>query len=186
MNKGGGIYFLIGLLLIFLIIDAGLATRLLTPSLTRSYVVQPGETLADIADKFKVHEQVIVQKNRLRPGSPVQSGQVLWIPMSPLGPLLQWELQLVGIAGTLVGVLVSFWLSNLSGLLPKDANVAIMGSSLAVAIIHYAVIQVSGSEMPAVITPLFALNSVKDGFAWSTVLLLLSRALGFGRASTSG
>ena len=184
MNKGVGIYLLIGLLLIFLVVDTGLATWLLTPPLTRSYIVQPGETLVDIADKFRVHEQVIMQQNALRPGSLVQSGQVLLIPMAPLGPFQDSKLQLVGLAGTLVGVFISSWLSALSGLVPTVTRVRTIGISLAVAIIHYAVVQVSRSEVPAAITPLLVLNSVKDGFAWSTILLLLSRALGFGPTSS--
>lgn len=183
-SRGGSIHLLIGLLLVFLIVDTGAATWLLTPPLARSYVVQPGETLVDIANRFKVHEQTIMQKNSLRPGSPVQPGQVLWIPMAPLGPFEQWELQLVGLAGTVLGAFVSFWLSSLSGLLPTGSNVRIIGASLAVAMSHYAVIQVSSGTLSAGITPLFVLNSVKDGFAWSTVLLLLSKALGFGQTPT--
>ena len=183
MNRAGGVHLLIGLLLVFLIVDAGLATWLLTPPLTRSYVVQPGETVVDIADRFSVHEQAIVQLNRLRPGSIVQSGQVLLIPMAPLGPFLQWGLQLVGVLGTLAGVLISAWLCSLCGLLPTGAKAQITGISLAVAIIHYVVIQVSGSNVPAVITPLFVLGAIKDGFAWSSLLHLVSKALGFPPAS---
>lgn len=184
MNNGGRIYLLIGLLLIFLIVDTGVATWLLTPPRTRRYVVQASETLADIADKFNVHEQAIMQKNSLRPGNPVQPGEVLFIPMAPLGPLLQWELQLIGLAGTLIGVFISLWLLGRSELLPTGTKIPVIGISLATAIVHYVVIQASSSEVPALITPLFVLSSVRDGFAWSTVLILLSRAFGFGPTST--
>ena len=184
MNDGGRIYLLIGLLLVFLIVDTGVATWLLTPPRTRRYVVQASETLADIADKFKVHEQAIMQKNSLRPGSPIQPGEILLIPMAPLGPLLQWELQLIGLAGTLIGVFVSLWLLGRTGLLPTGTKIPVIAISLATAIVHYVVLQASSSEAPAVITPLFVLSSVRDGFAWSTVLILLSRVLRFGRTST--
>lgn len=184
MNNGGRIYLPIGLLLIFLIVDTGVATWLLTPPRTRRYVVQASETLADIADKFNVHEQAIMQKNSLRPGNPVQPGEVLFIPMAPLGPLLQWELQLIGLAGTLIGVFISIWLLGGSELLPTGTKIPVIGISLATAIVHYVVIQASSSEVPALITPLFVLSSVRDGFAWSTVLILLSRAFGFGPTST--
>jgi len=178
MNKGASIYLLIGALLLFLIADVSLATWLLTPPLTRQYVVRPGETLADIADKYKVHKQAILQANNLRPGSPIQTGQVLSIPLPPLAPLLEWELQLVGLAGTLIGVFISFWLSNVAGLLPQGLRARILGISLAVAIISYATIQTSNREVPATITPLFVLNCIKDGFAWSTSLPLLAKVLG--------
>jgi len=184
MNKGGGIYLLIGLLLLFLILDVGLATWLLTPPLTRRYVVQPGETLADIADKYKVHEQVILQNNDLRPGNLVQPGQVLFVPMAPLVPFLEWKLQLVGLAGTLIGVLIGFWLSSLSGLLPKGFSGRVFGTSLAVAVISYVMIQTSSNAVSVTVTPLFVLSSIRDGFAWSTSVPLLARALGFAPSQT--
>ncbi len=185
MDKRGGIYLLIGLLLLFLIIDVGLATWLLTPPLTRRYVVQPGETLTDIANRYKVHEQTILQQNSLRPGTPVQPGQVLSIPLPPLAPLLEWEMQLAGVAGTLIGVFISFWLSSLAGLLPQGLRGRILGISLAVAIISYATIQTNSHEVPATITPLFVLNCIKDGFAWSMSLPLLATALGFGSTQST-
>jgi hypothetical protein len=147
-------------------------------------VVQASEALADIADKFNVHEQTIMQENNLRPGSRVQPGEVLFIPMAPLGPLLHWGLQLIGLAGTLTGVFVSLWLLGRSELLPTGTNVPVIGVSAATAIVHYVVVQVNSSEAPGVITPLFVLSSVRDGFAWSTVLILLARVLRFGRTST--
>ena len=182
MNKGSGIYLLIALLLLFLIIDIGLATWVLAPPLTRQYIVQPDETVADIANKYHLHEQVIVQSNDLRPGNLVQPGQVLSIRVTPLTPFLDWQLQLVGLAGTLVGVLISFWVCHLSGLLPRGLGGRVISLSLAVAVVNYVIIQASSSAMPAAITPLFVLNSVKDGFAWSTGLLLLAKALGIGSA----
>jgi LysM repeat protein len=183
MERRGGTYLLIGLLLVFVIVDIGVATWLLTPPHTRRYVVLPGETLADIAEKFQVHEQVIMEENELRPGSAIHSGLVLSIPLSRFGPLLRWDLQLIGVAGTVLGVLLSFWLARRSGLAPVDARLPVLAIALAVAVAHYVMSQISSSEVPAGITPLFVLASIVDGFAWSTLLLLISRALGSSAVS---
>ena len=183
MERRGGAYLLIGLLLIFVIVDIGVATWLLTPPHTRRYVVQPGETLADIAQKFQVHEQVIMEENELRPGSAAHSGLELSVPLSRFGPLLRWDLQLIGVVGTALGVLLSLWLALRSGLAPVYARLPAFAIALAVAIAHYVMRQISGSEVAAAITPLFILGSIVDGFAWSTLLLLISRALGASPAS---
>ena len=182
-GKPGGIYVLIGLLLIFVIVNVGLASWLLRPALARSYVVQPGETLADIARRYNVHEQLIVQENNLRPGTLVHIGQILSLPLPPLAPLLDWEIQLVGLAATALGVFISFWLSSLAGLLPELLRERVLAVSLAVSLVNYATVQASSVEVPAIITPQFALNCIKDGFAWSTSLPLLARVLGFGSPS---
>ncbi len=182
MERRGGTYLLIGLLLIFVIVDIGVATWVLTPPHTRRCVVQPGETLADIAERFQVHEQVIMEENDLRPGSAVHAGLVLSIPLSRFGPLLRWDLQLIGLAGTVLGVLLSFWLVRRSGLAPVDTGLPVLAIALAVAVAHYAMRQISSNEVPAGITPLFILGSIVDGFAWSTLLLLISRALGASAA----
>jgi len=182
-NRPEGIYLLIGLLLVFLIVDVGLASWLLRPPLVRRYVVQPGETLADIADRYNIHQQSILQENNLRPGAPVHAGQVLSVPLPPLAPLLEWEIQLVGLAGTALGVFISFWLSSLAGLLPKELRGRIFAISLAVSLINYATVQTGSIEMPATVTPLFVLNCIRDGFAWSTSLPLLAKVLGFGPPS---
>jgi hypothetical protein len=139
--------------------------------------------LADIADRFNVHQQVIMQENDMRPGSGVQSGHVLLIPMTALGPFLYWRLHLVGLVGTLVGVSTCLWLAILSGLLPADSKPLIIVISLSVAVIHYVVQQMSACAVPAAITPLFVLSSLKDGFAWSAILILLPRAFGSTPAS---
>jgi LysM repeat protein len=182
-KKRGDIYLLAALLLLFLVIDIGQATWLLTPPLTRKYVVQPGQTLADVANRHHVSEGAILQANGLRPGAPVEAGQILAIPLPALAPLRERSVQWVGLAGTVLGVLISFWLTSVTALLPKDSRPRIFCISLGLALISYVTVQVSSSEVPAIITPLFVFNAIKDGFAWSTSVPLLAKALGFGTAS---
>jgi membrane peptidoglycan carboxypeptidase len=49
------------------------------------YTVEPGDTLAGIADRFDTTVEVIVQLNNLDPDDPLTPGQVLAIPVPPDG-----------------------------------------------------------------------------------------------------
>jgi LysM repeat protein len=182
-KKRGDIYLLAALLLLFLVIDIGQATWLLTPPLTRKYVVQPGETLADVAGRYHVAGAAILQASGLHSGIAVEPGLVLSIPLPALASLRQWNVQWVGLLGTLVGAALSFWLALVTGLLPRSARFRIFAISLALALIGYAALQVSSSEVPAIITPLFVFDAIKDGFAWSISVPLLAKALGFAPAT---
>ena len=82
MRKGGGIYIIIGVLLVFLVVDVGVATWLLTPPLKRQYVVQPGETLSDIASRYRVHEPTLRQ----------ETGVVIDVDSPALGQVDSFEL----------------------------------------------------------------------------------------------
>jgi LysM repeat protein len=180
MIRGRVFYVLIAVLLLFVIIDVGVANWLLTPPLIRVYVVQPGETLADVAARFQVHPQVVADENGLRPGNPVQSGQLLSIPMAPLGPYLDWKLQLAGLTATLLGGCIALWLCAANNVLPTPFRGLEIAVALAVAIVHYAVVQANTTSLPEAITPAFVLASIVDGLAWTCLLPLLSRALGGG------
>ena len=182
MRKGGGIYGFIALLLIFLIVDIGMVTWLVAPPLRRTYIVQPGDSLVSIAQRYRVHEQHILQDNNLRPGSLLEPGQLLSIAMHPLEPLRQWRLHLVGLAVTVMGVAMGLWLSGVGGLLFEGTEVAFLLSALAVAVTGYAATHILSRSLLADITPLSLLHAGRDGFAWTAALLLLSRALGFGAA----
>ena len=178
MRKGGGIYIIIGVLLVFLVVDAGVATWLLTPPLKRQYVVQPGETLSDIASRYRVHEPTLRQENGLRPGDLVHPGQLLSVPMAALAVFLHWQLQLVGLASTLVGVLLGFWLCWLSALVLRGFVPRVLGVTAAVAVINYLVFQASSASLTPSISPVFAVSCLLQGFALATMVNLLAKALG--------
>lgn len=178
MRRGAGIYILIGVLLVFLVVDTGLATWLLTPPRTRQYVVQPGENLGDIASHYRVHEQTLRQENGLRPGDLVQPGQLLLVPVPALSVFLHWQLQLAGLASTLVGVLLGVWLCWVSGLLTRGFAPRVLAVTAAVALISYATMQASSASLSPTITPVFVLACVRDGFAWTAMVMLFARALG--------
>jgi len=182
VRRGGSIYAFIALLMVFLIVDIGLVTWLVAPPLRRTYVVQPGDSLASIAQRFRVHEQSILQENSLLPGSLLEPGQSLSITMHPLEPLRQWRLHLIGLAVTVIGVAVGLWLLGIGGLLPQGTEVPFLLSALAVAVSGYVTAHVLSRNLLTDTTPLSLLHAVRDGFAWTVMLLLLSRALGFGAA----
>jgi hypothetical protein len=181
LSREGRIYWVIGLLLVFLIVAAGAATWRLTPRLVRRHIVEPGETLADLASRYRLHEQAIVEHNDLRPGSLLTPGQELFIPQPPLGPFAQWRQQLLGLGATLIGALLCAWLSNLSGLLPSRFGLRVIVIAVITGITDYFTTQLIQSEASPVITPLFVLKAVVSGFAWTAILLLLARALAFGQ-----
>jgi LysM repeat protein len=180
MIRGRAFDALIALLLLFVIIDVGVANWLLAPPLTRTYVVQPGETMEDVASRFRVHPQVVAVENGLRPGIAVQSGQVLRIPTAPLGPFLDWKLQLAGVTATLLGSFTALYLCAASNVIPARPRGLEMAIPLAVAIVHYGMVQANTASLTEAITPAFVLASLVDGFAWSCAVPLLSRALGGG------
>jgi LysM repeat protein len=181
MSREGRIYWLIGLLLVFLIVAAGLATWPLTARPVHRHIVEPGETLADLASEYRLHEQVIVEQNDLRPGSLLTAGQVLFVPQPPLGLFVQWKQQLLGLGATMIGALLCAWLSNLSGLLPSRFGLRVLVIAVITGLTDYLTTQLISSEASLVITPLFVLNAVVSGFAWTAILLLLARALGSSR-----
>jgi hypothetical protein len=181
MIRGRTFHALIAVLLLFVIIDVGVAHWLLTPPLTRMYVVQPGETLADIAARFQVHPQAVADQNGLRPGIPLQSGQVLSIPMPPLGPFRNWRLQLAGLSATLLGGVIALKLCAVNHVLPASFGGLDAGMALAVAVVQYVVAQTNTVSLPEATSPAFILASVANGFAWTCLLPLLSRALGGSR-----
>ena len=174
----GNVYLLAGLALLILVLYVAQATWLVTPPATRKYSVQPGETLGDISERYGVHAQEILQASGLRPGVPVEVGQMLTIPLPALAPLRQWNVQWAGVLGTLLGVLAALGLVHFSGLLRKGTRALLIVIALVLALVNYASVQVTNAQLQAAVTPAFVFNAATDGFAWSTLLPLLFAALG--------
>jgi hypothetical protein len=179
LNKSGNIYWIVGLLILFLAVDVALATSLLTPPLSRQYIVQPGETLADVARQSRSHQQPIVTANDLHPGAVLQPGQVLRIPRPPLSALLHWPVQLAGTAGTLAGVILSLWLCRQAGLVPRAHQGRALTVTCLVGIIIYAAGQYAGPQLVTTVTPHWVWDCVAAGFACGASILLLAATIGF-------
>jgi LysM repeat protein len=174
----GSTYALIALLLIFMIVDVGLANWLLTPPVLRKHVVQFGETVPSIADRYAVHPQALMEENNLLPGDTLRPGEVVSVPSTLLTPLLEWKTHLVGLAAAVVGAFIGLWLCHLSALLPPGVRFPLAG--IAVPVVYFIAVQLSSSQAGVALTPLSILNWVKDGLAWSVAPILLATALGFG------
>jgi LysM repeat protein len=56
------------------------ARRTPAPAGTRTYVVEPGDTLSSIAARFGVSEEALIQANGVTDPDTIQAGQVLVIP----------------------------------------------------------------------------------------------------------
>jgi LysM repeat protein len=170
-------YVLVALLLMFLAVDVALATWLLTPPLSRQYVVQPGETLADVAQRSSTHQQAIVAANGLDPGTILHPGRVLSVPAPPLAALGNLPVIVFEMIGALCGVLISHWLSGLAGLLVDGFRGRTLAVSSAVAMVGHLAGQVSSVQFVAGVTPTSMLNAVVAGFAWSLGVPLIAYAL---------
>jgi len=169
--------------LLVLVMYLGQSTLLLRPPLLRKYVLQPGETLTDVADRFGVLEQDIEKMSSLPPGTAVEPGQVLSIPLSVLAPLRVWNVQWAGLLGTGLGLVIGLWLTHATGLLPPAQRTRMGLVALVLALTSYVISQICSSEAAAWITPLFVFNAVKDGLAWGTLIPLLCSALSGASAS---
>lgn len=174
----GNVYLVAGLALLILVLYIAQATWLATPPVTRKYIVQPGETLGGISERYGVHPQGILQASGLRPGVPVEVGQILTIPLLALAPLRQWNVQWAGVLGTLLGVLAGLGLAHFSGLLRRGTRGLIIVVAVILAFVNYASTQVTSAQLQAAATPEFVFNAATDGFAWSTLLPLLFAAIG--------
>ncbi len=174
----GNVYWVAGLALLILVLYIAQATWLVTPPAMRKYIVQPGETLGDISERYGVHTQEILQASELRPGVPVEVGQMLTIPLPALAPLRQWNVQWAGLLGTLLGVLAGLGLAHFSGLLRKGTRGLIIVVALLLALVNYGATQVTSAQLQAAVTPGFVFNAATQGFAWSTLLPMLFAAIG--------
>ena len=173
----GDAYLLAGLLLVVVVLYVGQATWLLTPPVTLKYVVQPGESLGDVAERFQVREQDILSASSLRPGVAVETGQLLTLPVSPLSTLRDWRVQWVGWAGTLLGVLAGLWLARAAGILPAGTRSLAVPVALVLAFIGYFALQSGSGLVQTAIAPLLLLSAVKDGLAWSLLVAALAKVL---------
>jgi LysM repeat protein len=174
----GGVYLLAGLALMILVLYVAQATWFVTPPATCKYIVQSGETMVDISERYAVHAQQILQASGLRPGVSVEVGQVLTIPLPALAQLRQGNVLGAGVLGTLLGVLAGLGLTHFSRLLRKGKRTLFVVVALALALVNYVSGQVTNGQLQAAVTPAFVFDAATAGFAWSTVLPLLFAALG--------
>lgn len=146
---------------------------------TVRYEVQAGDSAEAIAEGFKIDlgELTAANPSSMAGDAPLQPGETLVIPMPDAGLLSTWGVHGLGLLAELVGVLLSFWLAAMTGILPKTVRRQVFGIAAVLAIVSYAASQSVAAENPLV-TPQFVFGALKDGFMWSAAFPMLARLLG--------
>jgi hypothetical protein len=142
------------------------------------YEVQSGDTPAAIAERFEVSPAALAEANEAPPGAfAPRPGDEILIPAPASAPLAVWGVHGVGLVAEVVGVLMSFWLALVAGLLPARVRGQILGIGLVLGLASYAAGQAVAEADPR-LTPQFVFESIKDGFTWAAAFPLFARAFG--------
>lgn len=146
---------------------------------TTTYRVQEDDTVAGIAEGFLIDETALAAANEISAagGMTIEPGQVIRIPTPERGLVDTWGVHGLGLLAELIGVLLSFWLASMVGLLPKGVRNQIFGISSVLAIVSYAASQSVAVDNPMT-SPQFLFGALKDGFMWSAAFPMLARLLG--------
>ncbi len=176
-----GLLYLLGAILLVLIVSVAWWSREMERDLApRLYTVGEGETAETIATDLGVGaadlaaaNNATVEEFKPRPG------HVILVPAPELSALDVWKAHLTGLVAEVLGVLMSFWLALVAGLLPATYRRQILGIALVLGVASYAASHGIATGAPQ-LTPQFVFGAIKDGFAWSAAFPLFARAFGFG------
>lgn len=152
------------------------------PPTVEPYAVRDGDTAESIAEAFEISADRLAATNgasldSFRP----ESGQVILVPPPETSSVDVWTVHGIGVAAEVLGVLMSFWLALVAGLLPAGLRREVLGIGLALGIASYAASQGVAPESPQ-LTPQFVFGAIKDGFAWSAAFPLFASAFGLTRS----
>ncbi len=146
------------------------------------YTVQAADTAHSIADDFGVDAGTLaVANDSTIAGFEPKEGEVIAIPPVSQEQPSVWVVHSIGLTAEVVGVLMSFWLALVAGLLPADLRGQILGIGLVLGLASYAAAQGVAPGDPQ-LTPQFVFGAVKDGFAWSAAFPLFATAFGLVRS----
>lgn len=142
-------------------------------------LVKPGDTVTSIAEDAGLSKDELLDANEgLSEVGELEPGDVLQIPPVSPTPGVVWATHLAGLAAEVTGVLLSFWLAIVAGLLPKRYRRQVLGISVALGVASYATTWAVVRVDP-MLTPQFLFAAVKDGFAWASAFPLFAAAFGF-------
>lgn len=142
------------------------------------YTVQPSDTVQSIADGFSLDADTLAAANDSKVADfEPQPGDVIVIPPSSQVQQSVWTVHAIGLTAEVVGVLMSFWLALVAGLLPAELRGQILAISFVLGLASYAAAQGVAPGDPQ-LTPQFVFGAVKDGFAWSAAFPLFAAAFG--------
>ncbi len=174
--------------ILYLFAAAALALIISVAWWTREYVarhyesqvhtVQAGETAEGIANDYGVTLDELASANDAQPEAmSVTPGEPIVVPIPSPTPVNEWLTHLIGLGGTVLGVLMSLWLALVAGLLPKRIRGQVLGISLVLGVASYASTY-AVVQGPVLLTPTFLFIAIRDGFAWAAAFPMLARALG--------
>ncbi len=151
-------------------------------ALTTQYTLQEGDSPESVAEAFRVSEAALAEANAAAsidqlPGA---AGSTIVIP-GGRDLARTWGVHAAGLLFELIGVLLSFWLAAMVGLLPRSVRAQVFGISLVLAIVSYAASQSVATSNP-LLTPQFLFGALKDGFLWSAAFPMLAKLLGIREA----
>lgn len=144
----------------------------------KEHTIRSGETLASIATDLGVEPVAIAEVNGAEVDEiVVRPGETILVPTVPETGAGVWLAHLAGVVAEIGGVLLSFWLGLVAGIVPRAYRQRILGISAALGVASYAASH-AGVEEAISVTPGFIFDSVKDGFMWAAAFPLFAAAFG--------
>jgi LysM repeat protein len=183
MTMTRGLIYLLAAIFLSLIISIAVWTIRATESQGPGvYTVKQGESAESIAESLGVTTAQLAEANDASAtGFDPQPGEVIKVPAPAADQPSVWVVHAIGVCAEMVGVLLSFWLALVAGLLPKGLRTQVLGISVALGIASYAAAQGVAPGDP-LLTPQFVFAAIKDGFAWSAAFPMFAAAFGLARA----
>ncbi len=176
--------YLVGAVLLVAIVSIAWWTRGFLPpppapdAVRTTYTAQAGDTVDSVAASLDVEAQALADANdKSSTTAALAPGETLDVPAPAPSLVDTWKVHGVGLGAQILGVLLSFWLSILTGVLPKTPlRRQVLGISLVLGIASYASAQAVAGD--ARLTPQFVFGAIKDGFLWSAAFPMFARVLG--------
>jgi hypothetical protein len=177
--------YVLGGLMLALVVSVAWWTRLVVEP--TPHQIAAGETVVGISRDRGVTMEAIAEANNLSVGQleALDTGEIVAIPPRTPSGLDVWKVHGVGLGAEILGVLLSFWLALVAGLLPKGYRQQMFGISAALGLASYAGSHAVAAETP-LLTPEFVFGSVKDGFAWAAAFPLFASVFGVSRLAQGG
>lgn len=173
--KGALLYILAGLMLVLIVSVAWWERLAEQPS---EHIVRQGETLTSISTDLGVEPGAIADANGVEVNEIIiRPGVTILVPKVPTTGTGVWLAHGAGIIAEITGVLLSFWLGLVAGIVPRGYRQQILGISAALGVASYAA-NYAGTDQAISITPGFLFTSIKDGFMWAAAFPLFAAAFG--------
>lgn len=141
------------------------------------YAVRGGDTITSIARDQGLSPGVVAELNNMEVEHPLTPGQKIQLPAKETAPPNMWLVHAAGLGAEILGVLMSFWLSLVAGLLPAGFRKQVLGISAVLGLASYAAGHAADTTALD-LTPQFVFRAITDGFAWSSAFPLFARAFG--------